>query len=434
MKTLIVLGTSLLSISVFSQVEFTFSEVVKLPNNINSDAEELMPLFSPEGEMYFVRARHEENVGGSQTGHDIWKSKIGSSQLEFSDPKNEFKKLNNKANNAVVGITADNKKLYVLNSYHREVERHRGIATVANDGSWKKPAYSEIQDMEYTSSLYGFYVTPDESVMVISMKGDNTNGMEDLYISEMKNGIWTKPVSLGSKINTTGFEISPSISPDGQRLYFSSNGHGGSGDADMFYCVRTGDSWTDWSAPINMGPEVNSPKFDAYFVEGPNSYGYFSSNRDEFHSDLYCVQIKKEEILVEEPELIVEEIDEVEEVEEEVMPEVVVMVPSLSDINFNNDSYTIEASEKSELDKAAAFLNQNEDYNIIITGHADATWTTAYNKTLSKKRADAAKKYLTSKGISASRIIVKYVGESKLKVETEETNRSNRRVTLEIVE
>lgn len=418
--------------SAFGQLSYEFKDVVKLPENINSEAEEIMPIFSTEGEMYFVRARHEDNEGGANTGHDIWKSKQGDSYLDFSDPNNNFKKLNNKANNAVVGVSKDNDKLYVLNSYHKETSNHHGIATVNNDGKWNKPEYMEIQDMDYNSELYGFFITPNDSVMVISMQGDNSQGLEDLYISEKRNGIWSKPAPLGSQINTRGFEISPSISPDGKRLYFSSNGHGGSGDADMFYCTRTGASWLDWSAPINMGPQVNSPKFDAYFVEGPNAYGYFASNREDFHSDLYCVKINT----IEPPE-IVEVEDSVVVIEEpDVLPPPPpkTSIPQFKDINFENDSDEIADSEKEELDKAADFLKKNNGYKVLVTGHTDATWTDAYNLQLSKKRALAAQRYLLSLGVNKDQISIDFEGEKKLKVKTEETSRVNRRVVLIIQE
>ncbi|MER3328840.1 MAG: hypothetical protein RIF34_04610, partial [Candidatus Kapaibacterium sp.] len=73
-------------------------------------------------------------------------------------------------------------------------------------------------------------------------------------------GNWGEPINLGSTINTEHAERKPFLHPDGMTLYFSSNGHPGLGRLDLYMAKRLyEDSWTDWSEPINMGKEINSP-------------------------------------------------------------------------------------------------------------------------------------------------------------------------------
>ena len=69
-------------------------------------------------------------------------------------------------------------------------------------------------------------------------------------------GAWTKPVNLGPAINTAGSEQSPFLHPDGATLYFSSDGHPGMGDADLFVARRGLDG--EWSAPQNLGYPINT--------------------------------------------------------------------------------------------------------------------------------------------------------------------------------
>src|SRR5690606_25636783 len=102
-------------------------------------------------------------------------------------------------------------------------------------------------------------------------------------------GKWSAPMHMGSAINSTGFEISPYLSKNSDTLYFSSNGFGGEGDADIFYSVKKG-NWTSWTTPINLGNVINSPKFDAYFVHSGNQ-AYWSSNRDGERADIYMLNI-----------------------------------------------------------------------------------------------------------------------------------------------
>ena len=128
--------------------------------------------------------------------------------------------------------------------------------------------------------------------MIFSMKAPDSRGQEDLYFTvKNKAGDWSKPRNMGATLNTTGFEISPFLSADKTRLYFSSNGHGGEGDADIYYSERLYGSWETWSIPVNLGKGVNSKKFDAYFSLYGDSVAYFSSNRDGRFSDLYRVSV-----------------------------------------------------------------------------------------------------------------------------------------------
>ena len=76
---------------------------------------------------------------------------------------------------------------------------------------------------------------------------------------------------MGNKINSNKYDISPFLSNGQDTLFFSSNGFGGEGDADIFFSVRQDDSWTNWSTPQNLGNKINTPKFDAYFVKNGKS-------------------------------------------------------------------------------------------------------------------------------------------------------------------
>ncbi len=86
-------------------------------------------------------------------------------------------------------------------------------------------------------------------------------GNTDIYVSVKDDaGNWGEPINLGSTINTEHAERKPFLHPDGMTLYFSSNGHPGLGRLDLYMAKRLyEDSWTDWSEPINMSKEINSP-------------------------------------------------------------------------------------------------------------------------------------------------------------------------------
>ncbi len=273
-----------------------YENLTKLPSVINSPSEEVMPLLSPDGKkLYFSRALYDDNEGGMYAGQDIWVSDY--SHTGWKMATNDLPQ-NSKSNNVVVGFGAkDNTMLYVDASPYR---RMNGISfTKQNVSSGKiRPGLLAIPGLE-NMDFIGFYVSPDLDVIFLSMKGPESSGNEDLYYTTRNGtGEWNKPKSLGATINSPGYEISPFLSADKKRLYFSSNGHGGVGDADIFFSERLYDSWETWSVPTNLGTPVNSPRFDAYFSIHHDSVAFFSSNRDGKFADLYQVNIVKRKTIL----------------------------------------------------------------------------------------------------------------------------------------
>ena len=101
-------------------------------------------------------------------------------------------------------------------------------------------------------------------------------GGSDIYESILYEGQWSKPINLGSKINTQGNESFPFLSKDG-RLYFSSNGHVGLGKLDIYSSEFEN---LEWKNVKNLEAPINSSSDDfSYYTEVNNSSGYFSSNR-----------------------------------------------------------------------------------------------------------------------------------------------------------
>lgn len=245
-----------------------------------------MPVFSSDSTtVYFVRSLDESNKGG-KLDQDIWFAK---KQLDgsYSDCK-RLESLNTKYNNAVIGMARNGNSLFLLDAYEGKKDLVKGIASAQKNGDgWNSPVRIDVPTLDIEGDFYGFHLSEDETVMLITFKGPGTFGEEDLYVSLKSGTGWSAPFNLGSQINTPGFEISPFLSKNKDTLYFSSNGHGGQGDADIFYSVRSDlSSWTSWNNPINLGSKINSPKFDACFSYNGNRL-YWASNRDGENSDIY---------------------------------------------------------------------------------------------------------------------------------------------------
>ena len=101
---------------------------------------------------------------------------------------------------------------------------------------------------------------------------------QDIYKVTLENNRWTKPEKLSDVINTSGREESVYIHPDGNTLYFSSDGHPGMGGLDIFMSRKQPDG--SWGKPENLGYPINTASDEnslmvstsgerAYFAQQP---------------------------------------------------------------------------------------------------------------------------------------------------------------------
>jgi len=83
------------------------------------------------------------------------------------------------------------------------------------------------------------------------------------------------------------------------------------------------------------------------------------------------------------------------------------------DIFFDFDQYDLRTDARATLDRKATFLNQNSSVRSQIEGHCDERGTNEYNLALGERRANAAKQYLTTAGVSAARLSTISYGEER---------------------
>jgi hypothetical protein len=279
----------LIAVNSLNAQKLEFLKVEKLPGSVNSNGEESMPLLSPDqSKLFFIRSVYDGNTGGKYGGQDIWVSERKNNSWARASNNTA---LNGRDNDVLIGMKRDGRTLYTFRSSPSEKLEGIYFTTFVNN-RWTAPAFVPIQGIE-NEDFIGMFVAPDYDALFLSMKASDSRGEEDLYISiKDKSGLWSMPRNLGPTINTGGFEISPFLSADKKKLFFASNGHEGLGDADIYYCERLYNSWETWSAPINLGPLVNSKKFDAYLSIYGDSIAFFVSNRDQQLSDIYRATVK----------------------------------------------------------------------------------------------------------------------------------------------
>ena len=329
-------------------------------------------------------------------------------------------------------------------------------------------------------------VTPDgKTLYFVSIREDSIGSIDnmDLYVSQKgEDGKWGKAVNLGRKINTDGNEKSPFIHEDSHTLYFSSDGHLGVGQFDIYY-VRQ-DSTGNWTEPKNIGYPINTELDDVgFFVSTDGKTGFFNSNErddgmggwDLFSFPLYK-EARPEKVLFMKGQLLDDknkpvtdakiefrniETKEVTQVEvdsltgryvavvnfeqdmimsvdkkgsgfntrylstedtalEKIVTEDVEVkemkvgsTHRLHNINFDSDSFDLNARSKALLVEFVRFLKENKKLKVGIHGHTDSTGDDGKNMTLSKNRAREVYRFLVDGGIPASRLSHNGYGETK---------------------
>jgi outer membrane protein OmpA-like peptidoglycan-associated protein len=394
----------------------------------NTGAEESLPILSPDGKsLYFVRTLYDKNMGGKFSGQDIWKCERSANGQDWEPAVNTIDQLNNKNNNAVVGINDDGNTLYLLNTYQTNEVKPGISVSFCRDGSCSTPLDEYVPVLEdQEGKFYGTYVHPSEKYLLISMEGPGSLGKEDLYVSIKDSlGNWSRPIHMGSSVNTPSYEISPFLSADGRKLYFASAGHGGYGDADIFVSERLYDSWSVWSTPKNLGPKINSEGFDAYFFMSEDGDVFFSSNRDQQLNDIYV----SKRTVTDTTRLFLEDNATARQMDrEEVKKFLGVPIDPL--VLFGEGGYSIAPEYEEILYYITQKLLNQDDVQIQLVGITNEGNSREANLSLSKLRAVAVKDFMIEQGLSEERIeVISRIDNSYYYQEMGDNDR-NRRVEI----
>ena len=256
-------------------IEFlNIASVQNLGSNINTKGDEYFPFVSNDQKLIFYTNRKDEdadeNLFVSSAPFGKWR--IG------QKVDNQF---NTDFHEGMSTMIRDGRKM-IFTACQRE-----GILGTCD--LWQAEVSGE--KISEAGPVIGYVNSPTwESQAAISCDGrqlyfsSNREGGEggtDIWMCErLDDGRWAEPVNLGPRINTEGDEEAPFITNDGNVLYFSSTGHLGMGEQDIFFS-RVDDEG-EWDYPRNLGIPVNSPYRElGFFLSADGKTGYFASNRKE---------------------------------------------------------------------------------------------------------------------------------------------------------
>lgn len=241
-----------------------------LPQTINSiqDAEYLPSLTADETELVFTR-----RVNGRQ--EDFFSSKKIDGKWQPATPLNN---VNTPDNEGAQAISADGNFL-VFTACNRKGSLGSCdlFYSRKNKSGWSTPRNmgENINSKAWESQPS---ISANGNLLFFASKREGGYGGADIYASALsQNGSWSKPINLGPVINSEGDDQSPFFHADGKHLYFMSNGHPGMGKFDIF--VATLDSNNTWLKPKNLGFPINTERNEgALIVSLDGQTAYFASD------------------------------------------------------------------------------------------------------------------------------------------------------------
>lgn len=264
-------------------------------NQINSTFGEYFPSTNAdESAIYFTRR--------DKLGEDIWVSYAQGEQwttaMKIDEPELEnetrYVSINTHDNDGAHTIAPGGRHLFFTSCQRPGGAGSCDLYMVSRKGEqWGKPKLLPTVNGRSWESQPCISADGKKLFFVSSREGGM--GESDIYVSDITSEGFTTPVNLGSKVNSSGAEDRPFIHPDGQTLYFSSDGHPGYGGKDLFMSRYENG---EWQTPINLGSEINSIGDEiSIFINTLGSKAYIAkenneNNRSDF--DLYTFKMPKE--------------------------------------------------------------------------------------------------------------------------------------------
>jgi len=383
---------------------------VNLGDNVNTDGDEYVNQILPDGSRVFFTRRSQEADKQGFRDEFIYSSAIINGEYMPAVPLEID--WHNKKRMGAVSISANKSKMFFvgidfIDSYGRgDIYESEFV-----DNEWTKPL--NLGNLVNTSAMESQPCISADGMELYFVRYSRTYESTDIYVSEFHQGKWSNPKPVKT-VNSKGNEMSPFIHPDGNTLYFASDGLPGMGGYDIFMCKKL--SGGEWSKPVNLGYPVNSEKDEISFVvTSDGKKAYISSERDGGMGgfDIYVFDL--------------DEINSPEPVDVELF--------TLRNINFEFNSAILEESSYTEIDSLAAFMFANPSVNIEISGFTDNSGSDAYNYTLSLNRANAVKNALVERDVNEDRMEVTGFGKNWPLVpnDSEENRFLNRRVEVRVI-
>ena len=439
---------------------------------------------------------HEASIGLSADGRKLYIYKADNSEgsiyvsnlkgNEWSTPRKMPEPINSDYRETHASISSDGERLFFTSNRdggHGGLDIYE-VRKLPN-GEWGKPM-NLGKNVNTEKDEEGPYLQLDNKTLYFASEGHNSIGGFDIFKTTYneETDTWSKAENLGYPVNTTSNEIYFMPTPDGKRAYFVSQREEGHGKADLYLMklpekkstkvtVVTGYMW------ICKG-ELPPIKITVYDAESGEIYGIYRANQETGkylyvlnRGKKYNIEYEADNRIIHEEKFYISDTAKYRKInrtiqipsghpcdgnealipdslkiddENEEIPIIHGGVVYDKEIKIDNILFPFGKANKipsnKNLNDLAEYLKNNPGAVIEVGGHADSKGPAAYNKKLTKKRAEMAKQYLVNKGVNPEQIETKGYGEARPITRNKNPDGSynpkgqkyNRRVEFKVIE
>lgn len=453
----------------------------KVNGNVNGGGANYAPVLFSSNTMVFTSSRPDTISGDKEKKENPYVNNLYVAQGQGNNFETS-QKLNIPAakgmEQGTAALSPDGNTLYVTRWTVKNGQKQAAIySSTRQGGGWTAPkTLGPNVNADGFSSMQPF-VTADNKYLFFVSNRPGGMGKNDIWYSQLQNGMPGAPRNIGTGINSRDEEQSPYYDVQNGVMIFSSDGRVGLGGLDFF--ISEG-NMSNWSAPKNMGTPINSAKDDIYYTPAdkahPLNAAYISSDRQSvcclelfsikrnaktaggqildcdgelpltgatvtlldtvlqkvlqqvtvnetghysFDVDMqknYKVMAEKENYF---SKAIYFNTDELISIDSLMNPTICLKRYEigkpiiLKDIYYDYNKANLRPQSLIVLDTVVSIMGDNPNIIIEMGSHTDSKGTDAYNIKLSQARAQSCVDYLASKGVPVSRMVAKGYGESR---------------------
>lgn len=271
-----------------------------LGKKINSKYADYSPIITPDEKLLLFTSRR--GGGGSkvntETGEftdDIYFSNRDLDKNEWTPAIRMPEGINTPDEDATMAISPDGRELLIYRSTSPQGDIFQSFN---ENGKWSTPRKISREVNSRWSEPSACF-SPDGNKLYFSSDRQGGFGGLDIYVAEkLPNGEWGNVKNLGPDVNTPYDEDGPYLLGDAKTMFFSSRGHNTVGGFDVFKTYLRDAANNKWDKPENLGLPLNTAGDEVYLVWNPEgSRTYFSSRREDSAAlgdlDIYMIDFGK---------------------------------------------------------------------------------------------------------------------------------------------
>ena len=279
--------------------------VVENQTAINKKEIDMAPMFADRKDTKFYFASSRENSTGSdkdprtcENYMDLWVSEVDK-KGNWGEPKliDTDGLINTEDNEGTVCFDGRNKKMFFTRCPSIK-KQNLGcdiwMSEAKGKDEWGAPTKLVLKTSD-TISVGHPCASEDGNYLVFASDMPGGFGGRDLWYTtyDRKSETWSAPKNMGPEINTPGNDLFPTFGKNGD-LFYATDGLQGLGGLDLFKAKKVGTE-NKWENPTNLGFPINSENNDYALIELDEKKGYFTSERKgpngEYGADLYSYKL-----------------------------------------------------------------------------------------------------------------------------------------------